>query len=104
MSSYSLNGVTAPDSPSSASTIEDVPLHSITIDVVNASIYWQLKLGTGKGQGGVWEAGYTQMTPGSRVITSDTPGEMVGIRFWAVIPAAQIPAGSNQAVVTVRAT
>lgn len=97
--SYALNAVTAPDAYSSAATIENVPMQSIVIDVANSSIYWQLKLGIG-GSGGVWESSETYMLPGSRPLQSDTPGEIVGVRFRAAIPAAQL--SGSQAIVTVR--
>lgn len=101
--SYTINALTAPDSYSTASTIENVPINSIVLDVSNQGIYWQLKLSLGTGSGGVWETSETYMLPGSRPIQSDTPGEIVGIRVRAAIPAANLPAGANQAIVTVRA-
>ena len=102
MSAYTINALTAPDDYSTASTIENVNINSIVIDVANSAIYWQLKTGYA-GVGGVWESAETYMLPGSRPIQSDTPGEIVGIRIRAATPLAQIPAGSQQAVVTVRA-
>lgn len=100
--STTLNAIVAPDNYTSGATIENVPIQSIVLDVANGGILWQLKLGIG-GVGGVWEASETYMLPGSRPIQSDTPGEIVGIRFRAAIPLASLPTGSNQAVVTVRA-
>lgn len=99
--SYALNAVVAPDNYSAAATIENVPIDSLVMDVNNQSIYYQLKIGI-TGGGGVWEATEAQAIPGSRVIESDTPGEIAGIRFRAVIPAAQLSPTASQAVVTIR--
>lgn len=98
---YVLNAVTAPDNYTAAATIENVPIDSLILNVTNQAILWQLKIGTGGGSG-VWDDTETLTLPGSTPISSDTPGEIVGIRFRAFTKAAQIPSGSSQAVVSVR--
>ncbi len=101
--SYSLNAVTAPDTPDTASTIQDVPITNIMLDVANQAIYWQLQIRTNQSSSsGVWESTSTYMLPGSRIISSDRNDEITGIRFWAATPAANLPTGTNQATVTVR--
>ena len=96
-----INALTAPDNYSLASTIQGDIYDRFVIDVVNQSIFWQLlvvppSISAG---GANWEGNETQMLPGSRTILEAA----AGIRFRAVVPAAQIPAGSHQAIVTVRA-
>lgn len=101
--SYSINALTAPDSYSAASTIENVPITNIMLDVANQAIYWQLQTRVNENSSaGVWQSTETYMLPGSRIISSDRNDEIVGIRFWAATPAASLPAGQTQAVVTVR--
>lgn len=98
-----LNAITAPDTVSTASTLEgEILLDHVNLDVINQAVYWQIKQ--------VAQAGYPPQTatwqpevfmgPGSRTI--DRPG-MTGIRVRAAVKAAALPAGSLQAVVTAEA-
>ena len=98
--SVALNAIVAPDAYTAASTIEGVPIKRINLDVANQAIMWQLKYATGGSQAGVWDSTEVQMSPGSRPLFR--PG-VVGIRVRAAVPAAQLPAGTAQAVVTVEA-
>lgn len=103
----SINGLTAPDQYTAASTIDTGQgMRRFVLDVVNQAIYWQAKInpnprGTGAREiaGAQWQQ-EVQMIPGSRVISR--PG-LAGVRFRAVTPLASIPAGQSQAVVTVEA-
>lgn len=95
---YTLNAVTAPDHYTPAATIQGTPIQRIIIDVVNQAIYWQIQDAL-LGQGTWQEDAETYMLPGSRVILEPT----TGVRIRAAIPAANLPAGATQAVVTVRA-
>jgi hypothetical protein len=97
--SIALNAITAPDSYTAASTIEGITIDHIVLDVANQSIFWQLQIETRGGHGN-WEASEKLMLPGSKQITRKG---ICGIRVRARVPAAQIPAGFNQAVVTVEA-
>lgn len=92
------NAITAPDSYSPSLTIEDTPIKRIVLDVINQGIYWQLKRAVGTT--GVWEDTEVFMPPGSRVLSR---GSITGIRVRAAIKAANLPAGSPQAVVTIEA-
>lgn len=99
--SYAINGLVAPDQYTVASTIEGVPISWVVIDVSNQIIFWQLKIQIpGYGGAGNWEGAEKQMIPGSKQIVRPN---IVGIRFRAATPLAQIPAGSFQAIVTVEA-
>src|SRR5215469_2059841 len=87
--STSINGMVAPDSYTTLSTIEGDNYARFLIDVNNQSIYWQLKRHSGGPRGsGDWDSTETQMSPGSRVISRS---DAVGIRFRARVPAASIP-------------
>ena len=99
--SEALNAITAPDSYTPLASIQDTPISRILIDVVNQPIYWQLKRRSGGSPyAGDWEGVEVYMLPGSRTIQRSG---IVGIRVRAAIPAAQLPAGAFQAVVTVEA-
>ena len=98
--SQALNLLTAPDNYTPAATIEGVPIHRVLLDVANQAIYWNLKLTAGGVPGGQWDGTEVLMFPGSKQIIR--PG-IVGVRVRALNPAASIPAGSFQAVVTVEA-
>lgn len=95
-----LNNVTAPDNaPTSASTIDNtVEHHRAVVDVANAAIYWQVKVGNGRADAGWTPANGTFMAPGSRRIP--TEGTIYGFRFWAAVKLANLPAGGSQAQVT----
>lgn len=101
MSSWALNNITAPDAYNAGSTLDLLPiLDHVNLDVVNAAIYWQLKLSdTGLEGQGQWDT-EVFMLPGSRSLYRRG---IVGIRIRAATPAAQLPSGSNQAQVTVEA-
>lgn len=102
--SYNINALTAPDAYTTASTLQNVPISSIMLDVANQAIYWQLQIRS-PGQSnsaGIWEDTETYNTPGSRNISSDRDNEITGIRFRAAVKAANLPAGATQAVVTIR--
>lgn len=95
--SYVIPALTAPDGYTSLSTIQPgVELDRFIIDTLNQPIYWQLAFGPGMGN---WEGTETPMFPGSRVVLEHAKG----IRFRAFTPLASLPAGSVQAVVTIRA-
>lgn len=96
-----LNNVTAPDSaPTAASTIDGtVPYSRAIIDVANAAIYWQAKVGDGRSSADWTPANGVFMSIGSR--RAPVSGKIYGFRFWAAVPAAQIPVGGKQAQVTV---
>src|SRR5215471_12054729 len=90
-----INARIAPDQYSAQSTIEDVDISRINIDVYNQSIYWQLKFPPGN-----WEGTEVHMGPGSHSLSR---GIVRGIRFRAATPVAQIPVGQTQAIVTLEA-
>ena len=94
------NAVTAPDDYTQQSTIDGGQfIDHFNLDVVNQSIYWQMKQASRPGDGpqmATWQA-EVYMPPGSRVIRRRA---LVGARFRAAIPAAQLPAGVTQAIVT----
>lgn len=95
---YSINALTAPDAYTAASTIAPgVPLKRSILDVANQAIFWQIAYR--QGAGAVWEGTEQRMDPGSRAVLEPH----IGIRVRAAIPAASLPAGASQAVVTVRA-
>lgn len=117
MGQQSLNAVTAPDNYgtyvlnpglpkagvvntySQVGAIEDVPIERMVLDVVNGSIYWQLKVAAPIGSNtGNWESVETYLIPSSKQIIRPN---IVGIRFRAAIPLLSLPAGALQAVVTV---
>jgi len=104
--SWALNNITAPDSYTNTSTLQNLPvLDHINIDVYNAAIYWQPKevLGatnigiTAPDTLGTWGT-EVYMTPGSRSIIR--PG-LVGIRVRAAVLAANLPYGTSQAQTTI---
>lgn len=96
-----LNTCTPGDSYSAACTIETTHIKRVLLDVSNQAIYWQLKRAVAPNtSAGNWEWHETYMIPGSRVITRSG---IVGIRIRAAVPAASLPAGATQAVVTVEA-
>lgn len=101
MASWAINQQTAPDTFDTSSTLDKLPvLDHINIDVVNQGIYWQVKQAGAmdpSGLSGVWNPP-VYMLPGSRTLQR---AGMVGFRFYAATPAAKLPAGSSQAVVTV---
>lgn len=97
-----INALVAPDSYNNASTIRPTrKIDHISIDVVNAGIYWQLYEYSSPNDA---ETGYITnevfMAPGSKIIDRDG---LCGIRFRAAIPLADLPASTFQAVVTVEA-
>lgn len=99
---WALNNVIAPDAYSSTATL--LNLNSVTrinIDTVNQGIYWQLQRATGSGlyTEGSWDQ-EVFMAPGSRSLFRTG---ITGVRVRAAIPAASLPAGSFQALVTVEA-
>ena len=100
MPNAALNAVTAPDNYTGASTIDGGQfIEHFNIDVANQAIYWQMKQASRIGDGpqmATWQA-EVQMLPGSRTIKR---AAMTGARFRAAIPAASLPAGSTQAIVT----
>lgn len=101
--SWALNNITAPDNYSPAATLENLPFPSrINLDVVNASIYWQLKVAAGPtalNTEGTWQT-EVFMTPGSRPLLRQY---VRGIRFRAAVTAANLPTGGSQAQVTIEA-
>lgn len=98
-----LNNIQAPDNaPTDKSTIDQTVPHSrAVVDVQNAAIYWQAKLGYGQSRAtSDWlPASGVFMTPGSRRLP--VPGPLYGVRFWAAVPTANLPTGASQARVTV---
>lgn len=102
MPNAAINALTAPDAVTNASTIDPGrQIDRVIIDVANQGIYRALKEFTGNlsPAAGYW-GGEVYQAPGSRVVTRST---LCGVRFRAAIPAAQLPAGQSQAVVTVEA-
>jgi hypothetical protein len=100
--SWALNNVTAPDAYSAAATLDNLPFPTrLNIDVANQAIYWQLKQSTGSGLSteGTWGQ-EVYMTPGSRTLFRSG---VRGVRVRAAVTAANLPAGSTQAHVTVEA-
>jgi hypothetical protein len=105
-SNYALNQIVAPDppNPTKASTLTvGVFVHHFNIDVLNQGIFWQLQstpLPTDPPQMGTFQAyAFVYMPPGSRTILRP---QVTGIRFYAAMAAASLPAG-NQAIVTIEA-
>ena len=97
--SETLNAITAPDNYSDLYSIQGTPIHHFNIDVNNGAIYWQLQKAA-YGATGTWESTEVYMTPGSRSIYR---AGVTGIRVRAAIPAASLPAGQLQSVVTIEA-
>lgn len=100
---WAINNLTAPDSYTDASTLQNLPFPgSINIDTQNAPIFWQVQQvssRSGLNTEGTWQE-ETYMLPGSRSLYR---GGIRGFRFRAAIPLAQLPAGQPQAQVTAEA-
>ena len=99
---WALNNITAPDAYNSAQTLLNLNgVSRINIDVANQGIYWQLQRSSGTRlyTEGSWDT-EVFMAPGSRSLFR---ANVTGVRIRAAVPAANLPAGSNQAVVTVEA-
>ena len=100
MPNSALNAITAPDAYATTSTIDGGQfIDHFNIDVANQAIYWQMKQASRPFDGpqmATWQA-EVYMLPGSRTITRPA---MTGARFRAATPAASLPAGATQAVVT----
>jgi hypothetical protein len=96
--SQTINALTAPDSYTAASTIENAPIQRIILDIVNQAVIVNLKLAT-SGMYGNWDSTEIYLIPQFKQMNR----RVVGIRFRAAVPAAQLPAGTLQAVVTVEA-
>jgi hypothetical protein len=102
MPNASINALTAPDAVGPSSTIDTGRLiDHVNVDVVNQAILWSSKesVGPADPQFAAWGP-EVYMLPGSRSIKR--PG-LVGFRFRAAVTAANLPAGTVQAVVTVEA-
>lgn len=102
-----INALTAPDAYTPASTLDLFTwVRWFNIDVSNQAIYWQLKQAQpgarnlDDARSTTWTLVEVYMPPGSRSIIRALTA---GLKFRAAIPAAQLPAGSKQAVVTVEA-
>jgi len=96
-----LNNVIAPDNaPTAASTIDGtVPYSRAVVDVYNAAIYWQAKVGDSRTVADWSPPHGVFMGVGSR--RAPVSGRVYGFRFWAAVPKASLPAGGTQAQVTV---
>jgi len=100
-----LNNQIAPDPSASlaASTLDNLPNpQRLNIDVSNSAIYWQVKQVTSPtpiASEGTWQQPVF-MYPGSRSLFRSG---IRGFRFWAAVAAASLPAGQQQARVTVEA-
>lgn len=94
-----INHLTAPDQYTTGSTL-DVGrfLDHFNLDVLNQAIYWSVKTAGPRQTPGMssWQP-EVFMSPGSRTINRLNSS---GLRFRAATPAASLPAGSLQAVVT----
>lgn len=102
MPSFPINNLTAPDNYSATSTLYPLPTLSwVNIDVVNAAIYWSIAQGNPltTDRSGTWQP-EVFMLPGSRQIVRSA---MVGIKFRAAVALANLPAGGQQAQVTIEA-
>lgn len=102
MPSFPINNLTAPDQYGVTSTLYPLPLiDHINLDVTNGGIFWSIAqtndLATE--MSGAWQP-EVFMGPGSRTISREN---VVGVRFRAAVAAANLPAGSTQAQVTVEA-
>lgn len=95
-----LNLVTAPDAYSAQSTVSGHLFPRIIIDVNNQGIYRQLQVTYSGSSVGVWEDTEVFQGPGSKELRRSN---VTGIRFRAAVKAANLPAGSTQAVVTIEA-
>lgn len=101
--SWAKNDVVAPDAYTIAATLDGLPaVRRATIDVVNQPVFIQVKQITGS-YAGAAEGQATwgteeRLLPGSKNLAR---AGIVGIRWRAAIPAAQVPAGQVQAHVTV---
>jgi hypothetical protein len=100
---WAINNLTAPDSYTTASTLQNLPYPpAVNIDVANSAIYWQVQQvlsRSGLATEGTWQE-ETFMLPGSRSIYR--PG-IRGFRFRAAVPAASLPSNATQAQVTAEA-
>lgn len=95
-----LNNITAPDNaPAPASTIDGTVPHSRAIvDVSNAAIYWQAKVGYSRSAADWTPANGVFMLPGSRRAPVD--GFIYGFRFWAAVKASSLSGPQAQVTVT----
>jgi len=98
-----INVLTAPDTYTPASTLDTGNfVDHFNIDVYNQGIYWSIRQGHPRQSPGMAQWGPdVYMAPGSRTINRLW---LVGMRFRAAIPAAQLPAGTSQAIVTLEAS
>lgn len=96
-----LNNITAPDNaPTAASTIDGtVPYSRAIVDVYNAAIYWQAKVGDSRTVADWTPPNGVFMGVGSR--RAPVSGKVYGFRFWAAVPIAKLAPGQSQAQVTV---
>lgn len=104
MSSWWINNVTAPDNnPTRLSTLDNLPfLDHININVVNAAIYYQIKSAdphVANDTWGVWQPPIFFLPSQQSLYRVGA----IGVRFYAAITAALLPAGSSQAQVTIEA-
>jgi hypothetical protein len=97
-SSQTINALTAPDTYTVASTIENLPIQRIILDITNQAIIVNLKVAT-SGMYGNWDSTELFLIPQFKQMNR----RVVGVRFRAAIVAARIPPGALQAVVTVEA-
>lgn len=101
MPNAALNNITAPDAYAQQATLDTGGwVEHINIDVANSAIYWQIKQAsrpTDTPGMATWQA-EVFMPPGSKSLYR---GGVTGIRFRAAVLAAQLPAGTAQAQVTV---
>ena len=103
--SYVLNQVTAPDVQATLASTLDVGalVRNFNVTVNNSPIFWQLRQVTnpyGRPQSAEWGLVGVYMIPGT---VSLFRAACTGIRFWAAIPLASLPAGQFQALVSVEA-
>lgn len=105
MASWAINQQVAPDeygTDAQSGVLDRLPvLDHVNVDVANQGIYWSLKQtdDLDPRQSGSWQP-EVYMAPGSRTLSR---AGMVGVRFRAAVPAAQLSPGVLQAVVTVEA-
>ena len=95
-----INNLTAPDAYGPTSTLDPGNwVHHFNLDVTNQAIYWSIRQAsrpTDSPGMAAWGPD-VYMLPGSRMIIRPY---LVGLRFRAAIPQANLPAGSQQARVT----
>jgi hypothetical protein len=94
--SAALNNVQAPDTYTTAATLSCPNTARVRLQINNQSIYWQRGYGSPGGGGIEWQPEEFLLP-----MTASLDERCDAIRIRAAVPAAKLPAGSEQARVTI---